>query len=433
MRTKQVTVEIEKLVFGGQGLGRVEGGDGQKKVVFAWNALPGEEVSVEVTKKKANFMEGVATQIVKASPERIQPQEPHAASCSPWQILSPASEQRWKLQLAKDSYFKFQTDAAIQNLELVDDLAHYSGYRNKIEYSFTHTEQRELCFAFFKRATHWRDPIDTCMLASQAINETATQILAWLKTLPVTDHNLKSLIVLSNELGQTIAGLFVRDHDLPLADLPPLKHNEGFTIYYSNPRSPAAVPTELLHQRGATTITSTVNGVPLTHDLLGFFQVNVPIFEQAVQLIGEYVDAGTNLLDCYGGVGAISLPLHAKVKSGLVIESNAEAAAAASYNIRQLGLKHFAARCVATEHVLEAITSEQTVIVDPPRAGLHDDVTARLLEAKPKRIIYLSCNLSTQARDVERLLAGYQIVTAKLFNFFPRTPHIEGLIVLDRA
>ncbi len=432
MKSKQVTVQIEKLVFGGQGLARMDTPTGQKKVVFAWNALPGETVSVELTKKKPNFLEGIATEVIIPSSERVQPLEAHSSSCSPWQILSSDAEHRLKLQLAKDSYYKFQTDPAIQQLELVDDLQQATGYRNKMEYSFTHTEDKTLCFAFFKRATHWRMPIDTCVLASEAINRTANEILTWLRTLPVTDHNMKSLIVLSNEQGQTIAGLFVRDRDLPLAPVPTLSHNLGFTIYYSDHRSPASVPTDLIYQNGDTTITSMVNGVPLTHDLLGFFQVNVPIFEQAVQTIGQYVDEGTELLDCYGGVGAISLPLHAKVKSGLVIESNAEAAAAASANIQALGLKHFSARCVATEHILEAITADQTVIVDPPRAGLHDDVTARLLAVKPKRVIYLSCNLSTQARDVERLLTAYRISAAKLFNFFPRTPHIEGLIVLDR-
>lgn len=420
-------VRIDKLVFGGQGMGRVD-----NKVYFVWNALPGELVNVAVIKKKKNFCEGYAVDIIEASPQRIPAKEDHYGSCSPWQILSPADEQYWKLQLAKDSYFKFQDAPAIQQLAMVDDPVHYTGYRNKIEYSFTHTESGELTFAFFKRGTHWRNPIDLCTLASPAINQTASEILAWLKTLPVTDHNLKSLIILSNEQNQTIAGLFVRDHGLPITPLPTLTDNLGFTLYFSNPRSPASVPTELLHQTGATTITSLVNGVPLTHDLLGFFQVNVPIFEQAVQTISEFVDDGTELLDCYGGVGAISLPLHAKVKSCLIIESNAEAAAAASHNIQQLGLNHYSARCVATEHLLEAITDNQTVIVDPPRAGLHDDVTARLLEVRPKRIIYLSCNLSTQARDIERLLPAYRLVTAKLYNFFPRTPHIESLVVLQR-
>ncbi|MFA6474659.1 MAG: TRAM domain-containing protein [Patescibacteria group bacterium] len=408
-------VPIEKLVFGGQGMGHLDG-----KVYFVWNALPGETVTVQVTRQKKSFCEGYATDIISPAPNRITLQEEHALSCSPWQIMTPIAEKLWKIQLAKDAYYKF-----LSEIDLVEDPAQYYGYRNKIEYSFTHTATGELTFAFFKRWSHWRLPIHTCQLASAAINQKAEQVLAWLKTLPVTDHNLKSLIILSNERGETIAGLFVRDEGLPLA-------NElGVVVYYSNPRSPAAVPTKLLHP-GETIITTHVLGVPLQHDLLGFFQVNVPIFEQALTTISQYVNDGSEVIDCYGGVGAIALPLHRKIKTGVIIDSNQSAIISAQNTIQQLDIKNFSAQCVPTENILDIFNQNQTVILDPPRAGLHDDVTARLLEVKPKRIIYLSCNLSTQARDVERLLTGYKIIDAKLFNFFPRTPHIEGLIVLDK-
>ena len=421
-----VRVMIEKLVFGGQGLGRCN-----DKVVFVWNALPGEDVTVRITKKKKNFLEGMATEIHTPSPSRIVPEESHAASCSPWQILSAADEANWKLQLSKDAYYKLQQFEHIQQLELVDAPNYYS-YRNKIEYSFTHTLEGELCFAFFERGSHWRTPIHPCVLASKEINETAEAILSWLQALGVSDRSTKSLYVLSNERGETIAGMFVRDENFPATHIPSFPNCVGFSLYYSNPKSPAAVPTKLLFQAGPTTIVSRVLNTPLQHDLLGFFQVNIPVFERAVQAIQPWVEQDTELLDCYGGVGAISLALHSSVQQGLIIDSNVEAIAAANHNIKQLQLSNFTAQCIATEHILDAIQPDQTVIVDPPRAGLHIDVINRLLAIKPKRLIYLSCNLSTQARDAELLLAAYQLKQAKVFNFFPRTPHIEGLLVFDR-
>jgi 23S rRNA (uracil1939-C5)-methyltransferase len=84
-----------------------------------------------------------------------------------------------------------------------------------------------------------------------------------------------------------------------------------------------------------------------------------------------------------------------------------------------------------SEQVLENITSGATIIVDPPRAGLHEDVVRKLLEAAPARIIYLSCNPVTQARDVALLAEKYGIRSHRGYNFFPRTPHIEHLVVLD--
>jgi len=85
----------------------------------------------------------------------------------------------------------------------------------------------------------------------------------------------------------------------------------------------------------------------------------------------------------------------------------------------------------ASENALDYITSDKTIIVDPPRAGLHEDVIDRLLEQKPARIIYLSCNPVTQARDVARLASAYGIKSHRGYNFFPHTPHIEHLTVLD--
>jgi 23S rRNA (uracil1939-C5)-methyltransferase len=82
--------------------------------------------------------------------------------------------------------------------------------------------------------------------------------------------------------------------------------------------------------------------------------------------------------------------------------------------------------------MLEYISADKTIIVDPPRAGRHQDIVKRLLEVTPPTIMYLSCDLATQARDVKMLSEKYDIVFHRLYNFFPRTPHIEGLIVLSR-
>ena len=81
---------------------------------------------------------------------------------------------------------------------------------------------------------------------------------------------------------------------------------------------------------------------------------------------------------------------------------------------------------------VDILTTDSTVIFDPPRAGLGVAIIERVLAVKPKKLIYLSCDLATQARDVGRLIGDYEIKFAKLYNFFPRTPHIEGLMVLER-
>jgi 23S rRNA (uracil1939-C5)-methyltransferase len=134
------------------------------------------------------------------------------------------------------------------------------------------------------------------------------------------------------------------------------------------------------------------------------------------------------LIDFYSGVGTIGLTIGGNDVT--LVEVNEDAVREMRANIRTL---HKSAEAVLapSEKALDYITSDATIILDPPRAGLHNDVTERLLESLPPRIIYLSCNPVTQARDVAQLLEKYEIVYHTGYNFFPRTPHIEHLVVLE--
>ncbi|HSW92663.1 MAG TPA: RsmD family RNA methyltransferase, partial [Patescibacteria group bacterium] len=134
-------------------------------------------------------------------------------------------------------------------------------------------------------------------------------------------------------------------------------------------------------------------------------------------------------IDLYSGVGSIGLTIGSD--NPTLIEINEHAVREMRENIKRLG-KTAKAVLAPSEQALEHITGSEVVIVDPPRAGLHADVIARLLETKPERIIYLSCNPVTQARDVAMLAEGYGVRSHRGYNFFPRTPHIEHLVVLDR-
>ncbi len=115
-----------------------------------------------------------------------------------------------------------------------------------------------------------------------------------------------------------------------------------------------------------------------------------------------------------------------------LVEINEHAVREMQQNIEKLGKTGARAVLAASENALDSITSNAIVIVDPPRAGLHEKVVEKLLEAMPPRIIYLSCNPVTQARDVAKLAEKYGIRHHQGYNFFPRTPHIEHLVILDK-
>jgi tRNA/tmRNA/rRNA uracil-C5-methylase (TrmA/RlmC/RlmD family) len=349
-----------------------------------------------------------------------------------------AVENEWKKKIALETYERIGGFVPA-SLECVTDGVEY-GYRNKIEFSFFQERlgsDDPVQLAFFQRGQHHKVGLeDGCALASPAINATAQRVLAWIHEQQIPARSLKSLIIRSNRNGETIAGLFIKDRlpleQFPVRDTDGTRGWLGFQVFLSNFRSPASVIDDTLYSDGATSITETVNGVRLQYGLSSFFQVNVPVFEKALADMAAAIPANSHVIDYYAGVGAISMALRERISRAELVDNNAEGIAFATENITANALQHFSAQCIPAEHMTELITEDAIVIVDPPRAGLHDDVTRVLLEKRPQRIIYLSCNLSTQARDLQRLSAAYRVSSTRVYNFFPRTPHIEGLCIFDR-
>lgn len=420
-------VSIEKLVFGGQALGHTPDG----KAIFIWNALPDEEVDVQVTKTKQGDRQGIATLIHEASPHRIDPQEDHFLSTSPWQIMTYEHELHWKKAIAQETYHGIG-HVDLPELEIVGDADRQFGYRNKMEYSFTQDEQGELSLAFFARGQKKKIPVPQSNLAYPWINHTAQVFLAWAQEVGLTPRELKSLIIRGTQDGKTIAGLFIKD-PLTFDHLPELDDTiQGFQIYYSTHKSPASVPTKLLYENGTMTLNETINNITLRFGLFSFFQVNVPMFQEALADIATHVKKDTPLVDLYSGVGAIGLSLAPHVKDVTLVDNVPEAIEYAEQNIQRNNAHHANAICDQSENMLDLITPDKTIIVDPPRAGLHSKVVTKLLQETPPTIIYLSCDLATQARDIALLSDKYNITFVRLYNFFPRTPHIEGLCVLEK-
>ncbi|HLD31747.1 MAG TPA: TRAM domain-containing protein [Patescibacteria group bacterium] len=417
-------VKIEKLVFGGPGLGHLPNG----QAVFVWNALPGEEVEFSLLKKKRDYQEGVATAIYQPSSQRLAPREGHFLSCSPWQILSPEGENEWKVKIATEVFQKqanfswdWQLTAAPEDF----------GYRNKIEYSFAE-EGDGIKLAFFRRGQKQREPLVGCALSQPVINRVAESILLWINKEKIPLRSLKSLIIRTGQPNQALAALFIKDR--LLFDSWPEIDQEliGFKLYYSTHKCPAAVPTELLITQGPEYLEGLINQTRLRFGLLSFFQINQPVFVQALADIGRFLDKERSALDFYCGVGSISLPLADQARDWVLVESNEEASEYAQENIHLNRIGNCRVECAPAEKMIQLIDAEKTLVVDPPRSGLHPKVLRSVLEQKPPQVMYLSCDLATQARDLAQFLPAYEPVFARLYNFFPRTPHVESLVILKK-
>ena len=425
---------MEKIVGGGQAIGTLD--DGRK--AFVWGGLPKELITIRVTKKKSHFVEGVVTEIIEKSPERITPRDENSyLSTSPWQIMLMSSEQFQKISLIEEAF-------SLHNITLPEQIKVFSdgvefNYRNKVEFSWfgdtTENSTKEtLDLAFFKRGGKGKVIVDGTSLAHPSINKLAIEIRDLLRTKPIVARQLKTLLIRSDQQGNAVWQLYVKDkiENLISDDEAKLLSAAGGEIIYSNPKSPASRIAERLNKFGDTTLSDTILGVAFNYACEGFFQVNIPVYEKALSDMKAWINCNEKLpiLDLYSGVGTIGLTIGGDDVT--LVEINEHAVAEMQRNIAKLNRPSAKAILAPSEKSLECITGEQIVIVDPPRAGLHADVTNRLLETEPPRIIYLSCNPVTQARDVSLLQEKYKIVHHQGYNFFPRTPHIEHLVVLDK-
>lgn len=423
-----VEVTLDRIIGGGQTIGTLESG----KKCLVWGGLPGERVRVQVTKKKSSFVEGFVIEVIEPSEQRVTPQdETSYLSTSPWQIMDFTSEEHYKSALIEEA-FELHDIVLPQPITTWSDGVEY-GYRNKIEYSFWwDKEADQLDLAFFRRGSRGKIPVQLTSLALPAINTAAHTIRDTLRQHPIQAYMLKTVIIRCDQQGNVAAQLYVKDEHFDAFTEDELRDLDiaGFELIYSNPNSPASVITKRLQAWGQTTLTDTILDVPFTYAVEGFFQINIPVYEQALRDMKEWVEAGKPVVDLYSGVGSIGLTIGGD--NVTMVEINEHAVREMERNITAMEREKTAKAILApSETALEHITGDSTIILDPPRAGLHEDVVNKLLESAPERIIYLSCNPVTQARDVSLLAAKYGIKHHQGYNFFPRTPHIEHLVVLD--
>lgn len=411
------TVQITKLVAGGQGLGELA--DGRK--IFVWGVLAGEEVEVAITKEKKSFAEGVAVKVITPSPERLMPREANYLAHSPWQIMTMEAENQAKIAILREQFTREHLDANAIPAEIISTDGDGFGYRNKMEYVFAEHEG-ELMLAHIERASHARIATAESALAMPCINVAAQDLLAELRVLGAVVRDVDSLVLRANQQGDVVAALYINHPRYKKFTLPTTL--KALQVYFHNPRNHGKRGAKLVQALGDTIVTDTLLGKVFCYDVHSFFQVNVPVYKKALEHITSY--ATGRIVDMYAGVGSIGL----SVATGHVtlVELDSASVAMARRNAEGADAEVVNA---STEQSLEYITGDVAVIFDPPRAGLHPRVVGRCLAVKPPRIIYLSCDPATLARDIALLSTDYDIADVTLYNFFPRTPHIETLVILD--
>ncbi len=380
---------IEKIVPGGQGIATLKNG----KKAFIWGVLPGENVDFEITKNKKSYCEGIVKNIINdISPHRIKAKDVCYLSTSPWQIMDYNYELKQKKALVEECLKQVHINANI--LPTITDNKDFY-YRNKMEYAlYWDNDKAKIYPAFRKRGSHQKIPVTQSSIERPEIFAEVQNIVQDLNDKNEEARKYQSIMIRCNQKGKVSSALFENGKSHPKMQ----------------------------------NLTDVILGRKYAYSPNGFFQINLPVYELALKEIKQNIET-QNILDLYAGVGSIGLSVTSLEQKLILVESNKDA-------FQELKQNSKCSSCNAildkSENVPSYIQPEQTVILDPPRAGCDRKLIEALISSTPKVIIYLSCNPITQARDISILMTKYNLEKVQPYNFFPRTPHIENLIILKR-
>lgn len=393
-----IEVTIEKWIYGGDGLARLNG-----EVVLAPFVLPGESAVVEPREHKAGLLRVKPIKVLNASPQRVTPACPYFGHCGGchYQHASYEAQLDFKRAILAETLQRVGKLAPPEQINVV--AGEPWGYRNRTQ---LHISARKL--GYLEAGSHKLCPIDQCPISSPAINGAIRTLLEMMRD-SRWPRFVRSIELFTNEDQLQLS---VLETDRPVA--------QRFFDWCAG-TLPGLV-TGALDYPGAGTMYRVSRG--------SFFQVNRFLVDRMVEVAVAGAQ-GDLALDLYAGVGLFSLSLARKAARVIAVESSSSAINDLRFNTQRAGVPLEAKR-ESVADFLETFTERPDfVLADPPRAGLGKNVVRRLAEMHPQRITVVSCDPATLARDLTGLrAAGYYVERMTLVDVFPQTFHIETIVEL---
>jgi 23S rRNA (uracil1939-C5)-methyltransferase len=469
-RGDELEITLESFAFEGKSLARVQG-----MVLFVHGAMPGDRARVRLEKVKKSYAEGSTLAILDPSPLRTEPRCRHFGVCGGcrWQSVAYEAQLQFKRQHVVDALERIGGFRGVGVAPTLGASQPYY-YRNKMEFSFgrkwlrkeellqrSTEESRDLPQADWALGLHIAGRFDRVLDLEECWLQSETSVrivnlvrqfcrarsLDYYSTVTHTGY-LRNLVVRqSRTTGEVMVNLVTRaDRPDLMADLCELLLREvpSVTTICNNiteRKSQVALGDREIVCYGPGTITEKIGQRMYRISANSFFQTNT---EQAERLYDTArrmaaLVASDIVYDLYSGTGTIALHVADAVARVIGVESVPAAVEDALRNAEANGVSncHFILgdlreTLLRSHHRLQEWGKPTVMIIDPPRAGMHEDVVRRVLELSPERIVYVSCNPSTQARDLKLLASAYGIREVQPVDMFPHTYHIENVVALSR-
>ncbi len=463
-RGEELELQIESLAFGGEGVARL--GDGGY-VVFVAGAIPGDRVRAVVHKRKRSYAHARAVEILSPSPERIPPLADHPGV--PWQVIPYEHQLEIKQGQVEEALRRIGHLGGFQLHPIVPALQQWR-YRNKLEYSFGNTPDGALVCGFHAPAgANEVLAIEDCLLASEPGNLARRLAASWcaeqgLKAWergrgpagrgrgepvgPAADGRvlLRNLVVREGRrTGKLQVRIVTTDGELDVSSLAAtLAAGLGESlsgVLWSRSDRPAETTqsedTEVVW--GEAQLPERLGELDLRISAEAFFQTNTEMAEVLYGIAAEQaaLQGWERVYDLYCGIGSIALALAPRAGElwGIELIEQAVADAIAGARRNEIDKAHFFAgdARLALPELLQRAGRPDVIVVDPPRAGLSKKVVHRIIDAAPKRIVYVSCNPTTLAPNAAEMgEAGWRLTSVTPVDMFPQTHHIECVALLER-
>lgn len=436
--------------FTSEGLGvcRVDG-----CAVFVPNAVPGEEYDIRITHIGKTAAHGKIEHIIQRSPHRVNRRCPYAKLCGGCEFwhMDYETEQEIKAQRVLDALNRLGGQSLAQ-IGLTGAKTCES-YRNKAQYPVA-SGKKSVDAGFYRKGTHDLIPIDRCLIQPEIADLAKKIVLDWARTYRISAYDEESGTGLLRHIfvrhaaatGQVLVCLVVNGKKLPHeAELTALLRNgvaglKSVALNVNLRRGNAVLGEETRILWGAEAIEDILCGLRFRISPRSFYQVNR---DQAEVLYGKALTAadlhGTEtVLDLYCGTGTITLCLAGKAKSVIGVEVVDAAIEDAKRNAERNGIKNARFFCADAGQTAQTLCDEgirpDVIVVDPPRKGVSADVIDAIGKMSPDRVVYVSCDPATLARDVKLLCTkGYTLTHAEAVDLFPRTAHVESVVLMSRA
>ncbi|OOG78117.1 23S rRNA (uracil(1939)-C(5))-methyltransferase RlmD [Algoriphagus sp. A40] len=460
MKNKVVTnLTIERIASEGKCVGHHDG-----KVVFVANVAPGDVVDVRITKGKSSFMEGEAIHFHEYSKDRIEPFCSHFGTCGgcKWQHIHYDLQKEYKRQQVVD---QFQRIAKVPIPEVMPILGSSKTqyYRNKLDFTFSNSrwltrEEINSGAEFERNALGFHIPkmfdkiidIEHCYLQGGISNEVRNDLRAFARANQLSFYDirnqkglLRNLIIRSTSTSQTMVIVQFGENDPESIQSVMEFLNKKFPeitslLYVINTKGNETFnDLELVTFAGLPFIQEEMEGLRFRVGPKSFYQTNSQQAYELYKVARDFADLQGDevVYDLYTGTGTIANFVAKKAKQVIGVEYVEAAIEDAKLNSQINGIENtlFYAgdmKDILTEEFVASHAAPDVIITDPPRAGMDEKVVQMLLRLEAPKIVYVSCNPATQARDLALLGEKYQVEKVQPVDMFPQTYHVENVVLL---